>query len=75
MWAARLQTPRGDVVRVYEFDRYNATVYQVDLLLDGDELWTHVKVTNPNNDSVLGYCGAGDDSNPPPWIRSHGTSA
>jgi hypothetical protein len=55
VWAARLQTELGDVVRVYEFDRYNSTVYQVDLLLDGDELWTHVKVHNPNNDTVLGY--------------------
>ena len=44
VWAARIPTDRGELIRVYEFDRYNATVYQVDLLLDGDELWTHVKV-------------------------------
>jgi hypothetical protein len=63
VWAARLKTERGDVVRVYEFDRYNGTVFQVDLLLDGDELWTHAKITNPNNASVLGYwwtCAAHD---------------
>ena len=56
VWAARLKTERGDVVRVYDFDRYNGTVFQVDLLLDANStLWTHAKVTNPNNGSVLGY--------------------
>ena len=44
------------MLRVYEFDRYNGTVYQVDLLLDGDELWTHTTVTNPNDHAILGYC-------------------
>ena len=42
-------------VRVYEFDRYKATVFQVDLLLDGDELWTHAKVSNPQAQPTLGY--------------------
>jgi hypothetical protein len=55
VWAAKLTTERGDVVRVYEYDRYNGTVFQVDMLLDGDELWTHVKVTNPHESSTLGY--------------------
>ena len=27
----------------------------MDLLLDGDELWTHVKVTNPHTAATLGY--------------------
>ena len=56
IWAARLQTERGEMLRIYEFDRYNGTVYQVDILLDGDELWTHAKVTNPNDVAVPGYC-------------------
>jgi hypothetical protein len=55
VWAARLQTARGEMVRIWEFDRYNATVFQVDVLLDGDELWTHTKVTNPSTLPVLGY--------------------
>ena len=56
VWAARLKTERGDVVRVYDFDRYNGTVFQVDLLLDANStLWTHATVTNPNDGSVLGY--------------------
>ena len=29
VWAAKLSTTRGDVVRVYEYDRYNGTVFQV----------------------------------------------
>ena len=55
VWAAKLSTERGEMVRVYEFDRYRSTVFQVDILLDGEELWTHAKVSNPNNHSVLGY--------------------
>ncbi len=47
VWAARLPTAHGDMVRIWEFDRYNGTVFQVDVLLDGDELWTHTKVTIP----------------------------
>ena len=49
VWAAVLATEeKGDVVRVYEYDRYNGTVFQVDLLLDGAELWTHTRIDNPN---------------------------
>ena len=55
VWAAVLSTERGDVVRVYEYDRYNGTVFQVDILLDGPELWTHAKITNPNPESTPGY--------------------
>lgn len=55
VWAAKLATERGDVVRIWEYDRYNGSVYQVDMILDGAELWTHVKVTNPNRDDMLGY--------------------
>lgn len=36
-------------------DRYKSTVWQVDLLLDGDELWTHVKLSNPHPTPTLGY--------------------
>ena len=33
VWAARLRTERGELVRLWEYDRYNGTVFQVDLLL------------------------------------------
>jgi len=55
VWAAKIETKKGDVIRVYEFDRYNGTVWQVDMLLDGAELWTHSKVTNPTNNDLIGY--------------------
>ena len=28
VWAARVPTERGDMVRIYEYDRYNGTVFQ-----------------------------------------------
>lgn len=55
VWAAKLETSRGDVIRVWEYDRYNGTVFQVDMLLDGGELWTHSKVTNPTSNDLIGY--------------------
>ena len=55
VFAAKLATERGEMIRVYEFDRYRATVFQVDILLDGDELWTHAKVANPHDNATLGY--------------------
>mmetsp|Transcript_10437 Transcript_10437/g.22914 ORF Transcript_10437/g.22914 Transcript_10437/m.22914 type:complete len:795 (+) Transcript_10437:25-2409(+) len=55
VYAAKLATEMGDVVRIYEFDRYNATVFQVDMMLHGGELWTHSKITNPNGGDVSGY--------------------
>jgi len=55
VYAAKFGTEMGDVVRVYEFDRYNATVFQVDMMLHGDELWTHTKITNPNSADIPGY--------------------
>ena len=42
-------------MRVYEYDRYNGTVFQVDLLLDGAELWTHTRIDNPNYAATPGY--------------------
>eukprot|EP01065_Artemidia_motanka_P027606 TRINITY_DN327_c0_g1_i1.p1 TRINITY_DN327_c0_g1~~TRINITY_DN327_c0_g1_i1.p1 ORF type:complete len:748 (+),score=87.00 TRINITY_DN327_c0_g1_i1:87-2330(+) len=55
VWTARLPTPRGDVVRSYEYDRYNGTVWQVDVFVEGNELWTHSKVTNPRTTDSLAY--------------------
>ncbi len=33
VYLARLDTPRGPLLRVYEFDRYNGTVWQVRILI------------------------------------------
>ena len=37
----RLDTERGPVLRVYEFDRYNGTVWQVDMLLANGSFVAH----------------------------------
>lgn len=56
VWMAKVATDRGDVLRLYEFDRWNATVWQADVFLDDDgTLYTHTKVTNPGPVDVPGY--------------------
>lgn len=41
-----LNTTRGPVVRVWEYDRLNASVFQVDILLQNGALFVHPKVTH-----------------------------
>ena len=41
-----LNTARGPVVRVWEYDRRNSSVFQVDILLQGGALFVHPKVTH-----------------------------
>ena len=36
-----LHTEKGDVVRVWEYDRQNHTVWSVDIFLEEDVLWAH----------------------------------
>ena len=52
---AKVATPKGEVLRVGEFDRWNNTAWQVDMLLDGDRLFVHPKISNPNSHAVPGY--------------------
>ena len=52
---AKLDMERGPVVRVYEYDRYNNTAWQVDILLQDDVLWVHPRITNPSNADLRGY--------------------
>ena len=46
-WAAKLETERGPVVRVWEYDRLNSSVWQVDMLFEDDVMYAHAKITNP----------------------------
>ena len=55
VFAAKIPTPRGDVARVWEFDRQNHTVWQVDIFLEDDVLWAHPTITNPNDEDLRGY--------------------
>lgn len=55
VYVAQMSTRMGPMVRVYEFDRYNGTVWQVDMIHDGAELWMHPKITNPHQWDLRGY--------------------
>jgi hypothetical protein len=55
VYVAKLQTSRGDALRVYEYDRWNGTVWQVDLHLRGAALWAHVRLINPTDVDLVGY--------------------
>lgn len=61
-FVARVPNPAGDHVRLYEYDRFNGTLWQVDLLLPnssttpaGRAAWIHVRLTNPSPDPMRGY--------------------
>ena len=43
---AVLDTERGPVVRAWEYDRQNHTVWSVDMFLDGETLWAHPRIYN-----------------------------
>eukprot|EP01044_Picomonas_judraskeda_P036151 COSAG03_NODE_15820_length_419_cov_1.290625_1_plen_72_part_10 len=43
------------MLRIYEFDRFNATMFQVDMLLHNGTLWAHPKTFNPNPTPLDGY--------------------
>lgn len=55
VFTARLDTELGPVVRVYEFDRYNGTVWQVDMLLHNGSFVSHPRVVNPTDADLRGY--------------------
>jgi len=59
-FVARVPNLEGDHVRVYEYDRFNGTLWQVDIHLPNDTslaasraAWFHVKVTNPNPNPLI----------------------
>ena len=60
-FVARVSDVEGDHVRIYEYDRFNGTLWQVDILLPNSTspasraAWFHVKVTNPNPHQTRGY--------------------
>ena len=47
----------GETLRLWEFDRYNNSVWQVDIVIDDKEtLWVHKTITNTEQDSeIRGY--------------------
>eukprot|EP00040_Diaphanoeca_grandis_P036779 m.236262 g.236262 ORF g.236262 m.236262 type:complete len:794 (-) comp33683_c0_seq2:399-2780(-) len=61
-FVAKVEDPEGDHVRIYEYDRFNGTLWQVDLLLPNSSntaasrgAWIHVKLVNPTDEDLRGY--------------------
>ena len=56
VYAARMATPKGDVLRVYMYERISDAVWQVDMLCgNGSVFWVHPKMTNTRNTTIMGY--------------------
>lgn len=55
VFLGRLDTERGPMLRVYEFDRYNGTTWQVDMLLEDGAFVAHPRITNPTDVDLRGY--------------------
>ena len=55
VYVAKLSTAHGDALRIWEHDRWNGTVWQVDLHLRGASLWAHVRIINPTPAPLKGY--------------------
>ena len=57
VFAGTVATPRGPLLRLYEFDRALETTWQVDVFLppSDDRLWIHVKAINPNAHDIRFY--------------------
>jgi len=55
VFMGRLDTELGPMLRVYEFDRYNGTTWQVDMLLYDGAFLAHPRITNPTDVDLRGY--------------------
>ena len=55
VYTAIIPTSKGNVTRVWEYDRQNHTVWSVDILLVDDVLFAHPKIRNPTNNEIPGY--------------------
>ena len=57
IFAHRVETPDGPILRLHDFDRITETVWQVDLFLPQAEarLYAHGRICNPNAETRLVY--------------------
>lgn len=55
VFLTEVETEEGPMARVYEFDRYNGTVWQVDMLIVNDSFVAHPRITNPTSVDLRGY--------------------
>ena len=56
VWMGTLQTERGEVLRTYEYDRFNASVWQVDHWMHNGTLWLHPRVVPTRKAGGEGGC-------------------
>jgi len=54
-WVGVIETPRGPIVRVYDFDRYNHTTWSVDMFIANGIFWAHPRLTNNNPVDLQAY--------------------
>jgi hypothetical protein len=50
-----VETEMGPMARVYEYDRYNSTVWQVDMMIVNGTFLAHPRITNPTPVDLRGY--------------------
>lgn len=55
IYTAEVETDNGPMLRVYDFDRYNGTVWQVDMIITNYSFTAHPRITNPTMDDLRGY--------------------
>ena len=57
VFAGIRETPRGPILRIYEFDRIVEATWQVDLFLPADSavLFAHGRIVNPSDETCLAY--------------------
>lgn len=57
VFCAIMEKDGQEFLRIYEFERAKECVFQIDFLLPKDShcLYSHVKITNPNNEDVTTY--------------------
>ena len=54
-YLAKIETERGPVIRAWEYDRQNHSVWSVDIFLDDDVLWAHPRIYNTQPKDIKGY--------------------
>ena len=57
VFAGIRETPRGPILRIYEFDRIVEATWQVDLFLPAESsvLFAHGRIVNPSDEARLAY--------------------
>ena len=55
VYTAIIPSGKGNITRVWEYDRQNNTVWSVDILIIDDVLFAHPKIRNPTDVEIPGY--------------------